>query len=144
MPLRPVLSAACFAALVIVSVRIPPLTLPFIDREPIHQAMTRQADPGAWWPDYPRFIEAVRRRTAPGDSIAILVPPQRWEGGYTYPYYRASYILAGREVLPLIAPDNRRLPENFKRAKYIAIWPAKPLPGTQVVLTEFHGALVRR
>ena len=141
---RTALSIACFAALVIASIRIPPLTLPFVDREPIRRSMTVLPDAGIWWPDYPRFLEAVRAKTQRGDTIALFVPTFSWEGGYSYAYYRASYFLAGREVLPVIVPGDRRVPQNANRAKYVAIWHGRPPSGVHVVFEGFGGTLVRR
>ncbi len=141
---RRLLSIVCFAALGIASIRIPPLTLPFVDREPIRRAMTARPDEGGWWPDYPRFLQAVRERTAQGDSIALFVPTLSWEGGYSYAYYRASYFLAGREVLPVIMPGDGRVPANVTRARYVAIWHGRPRDGSRVVFAGFGGTLVRR
>ena len=144
MSLRRLLRTGCFAALVIASLRLPPLTLPFIDREPIHRSMTVLPDEGVWWPDYPRFLQAIRERTATGESIALFVPTLSWEGGYSYAYYRASYFLAGREVLPVIMPGDRRVPGNVSRAQYVAIWQGRPPAGARVVFAGFGGTLVRR
>ena len=144
MPLRPLLSAACLAALIAVSVRFQLLTLPFVNRAPIERAMTILPDRGAWSPDYPKFLEAVRERTARGDSIALMVPARSWESGYAYAYYRASYFLAGRTVLPVMLPNDRRLPENLNRSHYVAFWPGKAPAGANVVFAGFRGALVRR
>lgn len=144
MRLRSALSVGCFAALVVASVRLPPLTLPFVDRAPIRQAMTMMPDRGGWFPDYPRFLEEVRARTAPGQSIALLVPTMEWERGYSYAYYRASYFLAGRRVLPAVLADGRLLPENLNRAQYVAVW-RRPAPaGAHVVFAGYGGTLVSR
>jgi hypothetical protein len=141
---RAVLSIACFAGLVIASVRLPPLKLPFIDRTPIQRSMTLFPDRGGWWPDYPRFLEEVRAQTKRGDSIALLVPTMRWSRGYSYAYYRASYFLAGREVLPLVLESDRPVPENLGRAQYLAVWHRQAPAGARVVFAGYGGALVRR
>jgi hypothetical protein len=141
---RAILSIACFFGLAIASIRPKPLTLPFIDRTEAHQRMTVYPDRGIWWPDYPRFLEEVRRRTKSGDSIALADPTMRWDDGYSYAYYRASYFLAGREVLPLVAPDDRRLTANLNRAEYLAVWHNRVPAGAAVVFAEYGGVLVRR
>ena len=144
MRLRSALSVGCFAALVVASVRFPPLTLPFIDRRPIQQSMTISPDRGGWWPDYPRFLEQVRAHTRRDQSIALLVPTMQWERGYSYAYYRASYFLAGRRVLPLVLENDRPAPENLNRAQYLAVW-RRPAPaGAQVVFAGYGGTLVSR
>ena len=118
--------------------------LPFVDRGPIQRSMTIMPDRGGWWPDYPRFLEEVRAHTRRGQSIALLVPTMQWQRGYFYAYYRASYFLAGREVLPLVLENDRPVPENLHRAQYLAIW-SRPAPaGARVVFAEYGGTLVRR
>lgn len=141
---RTVLSIACFAGLVIASIRLPSLTLPFIDRTPIQRSMSAFPDRGGWWPDYPRFLQEVRARTKRGDSIALLVPTMHWERGYSYAYYRASYFLAGREVLPLVVVSDRPVPGNLQRAQYLAVWRRQAPAGARVVFAGYGGALVRR
>lgn len=141
---RAVLSIACFAGLVVASVRIPPLTLPFIDREPIHRSMTILPDRGGWAPEYPAFLDQVRAHTKPGDSIALLVPTMHWDRGYSYAYFRASYFLAGREVLPLVVENDRPVPENLRRAEYLAVWHRSAPAGAPLVFAGHGGALVRR
>lgn len=92
--------------------------MPFVDRGPY----TRELNgfPDRQWPLYPRFLEGVRAHTKPGDTIAIVTPAMVWDDGYSYAYYRASYFLAGREVLPLVSPENEKLTQNFRDARYIA------------------------
>jgi hypothetical protein len=118
----------------ILALRIEPqfLRLPFLDRTPIRAALTRNPD----WrsQQFPRFLEGVRARTRNGDVIAVVVPAMKWDDGYSYAYYRASYFLAGRQVLPLVTSDDRPHPENFQAAQYIAAF------GTN--LPQFHGMVV--
>ncbi|HEX7190161.1 MAG TPA: hypothetical protein VF381_01210, partial [Thermoanaerobaculia bacterium] len=78
--------------------------------------------PDRGWIGYTRFLESVRARTKRGDTIALVVPNTGWERGYGYAYYRASYFLAGREVLPVIDRKNVPQPQNAARAKYVATW----------------------
>ena len=118
------------------------ISLPFADRSAIADMFGRYAD-GAWWPEYPRFLEEVRARTHDGDSIAILVPTRHWDGGYSYAYYRASYFLPGREVLPLVTPQDAIVPQNFRRAGYVAIWRMQPPQGGRVVWSGSGGVLMR-
>jgi uncharacterized membrane protein len=119
------------------------LLLPFLDRGPISAAFTERPD--RLWPPFPKFIEGVRARTQNGDSIALVTPTFDWDQGYSYAYYRASYLLAGREVLPLAMEDRRLHPENFRRAKYIAVW-GRPFPASRytVVWQGEGGTLLRR
>jgi hypothetical protein len=139
--LRRALTIICLAVIVVSGVASHLFELPFIDRKPIAMAMT--AFPDRVWPDYPRFLEGVREHTKPGDTIAIIVPSMSWDGLYSYAYYRASYFLTGREVLPLITPDDTRLPQNFRRAKYVATFGVGLRTPADVIWRSGRGALLR-
>jgi hypothetical protein len=130
--------------LVALVVSVPPdiISLPFRNRQGIAAAVARYAD-RAWWPDYPRFLSDVRQRTRDGDSIALLVPARHWDSGYSYAYYRASYFLAGREVLPLVQPDDRLVLQNVGRAHYVAVWRMPPV-GRGTIVWHGHGGLLVR
>jgi hypothetical protein len=120
------------------------LVLPFTDRGPISSAFA--ARPDRLWPQFPRFIEEVRARTNNGDSIALVVPSLDWDQGYSYAFYRASYLLAGREVLPVATADRALHPENFRSAKYVAVW-GREFPPTQTRTVMWRGeggVLLRR
>ena len=78
--------------------------------------------PDTIWPGFAEFLGEVRRRTPRGASIAIVVQTQKWDEGYAFAFYRASYLLAGREVLPVVTPEGRELRENLARAQYVAVW----------------------
>lgn len=136
---------ALLAVLAIFAFRIDQqiLILPFMHRGPIAAVFALRAD--RLWPQFPVFINAVRARTQNGDSIALIAPTFDWDRGYSYAYYRASYLLAGREVLPLAMSDGSLHPENFRRAKYIAVWgTAFPQGHSTVVWKGDGGMLLRR
>lgn len=112
------------------------------DRAPARIALSRVAF--GKMPGYENFLEEVRARTAPGDTIALVVPMTEWNG-YSWAYYRASYVLAGRRVLPLLDPSNRAHPENLAAAVYVAAWEAAPRDASLSVIWETPGgALLRR
>jgi hypothetical protein len=138
--LRRAFTILCLAVIVLMSTDARMLQLPFIGRGP---AARMVKDPDRGWPDYPHFLEGVREHTNRGDSIAIILPTMSWEGGYFYGYYRASYFLAGREVLPLVEAGDKRLPQNFRDAKYIAIFGAGLRRPADVVWRNGRGALLR-
>src|SRR5438093_1193036 len=98
-----ILALALLVALVVLRVEPRLLAVPF-DRARLARAYARFAD--RLWPDYPRFLEGVRAHTRSGDTIALVVPTFNWDGGYSYAYYRATYFLTGREVLPLSDSGN--------------------------------------
>jgi hypothetical protein len=85
-------------------------------------------------------------RTPPGASIAILVPYTAWEGGYGYAYSRSSYLLPGKQIIPLLRPG-QDVPalSNANRADYLVAWGGVPrLPGFEVVWQTSAGMLLRR
>jgi hypothetical protein len=61
-----------------------------------------------------------------------------------YAYYRASYFLTGRTVVPLFGPEGERQTENFQRAKYLALWHVRVPPTVRVVWSGEGGSLVER
>lgn len=139
--LRRVFTVLCLGAILVMSIESRLLQLPFISRAAAVREMVTDTDRA--WPDYPRFLEGVREHTRPGDTIAIIVPARSWEGGYSYGYYRASYFLTGREVLPILEAGNRRLTENFRDAKYVAVFGVGLRRPADVVWRGGRGALLR-
>ncbi|HET7711514.1 MAG TPA: hypothetical protein VFL80_06255 [Thermoanaerobaculia bacterium] len=110
----------------------------------LRSTLRQAADPSPWFPEYIRFLGEVRRKTAPGDSIALAVPALHWEYGYSYAYYRASYLLAGREVLPLITPNDRFLPDNLSAADRVAAWQSRVLADRPALWKGHGGVLLGR
>jgi hypothetical protein len=140
---------ALAALLAIVALRIEPqlLQMPFVNHRILSIILTRWPEtqmPGDWL-RFPRFLEEVRARTKDGDKIAVIIPAMKWDDGYSYAYYRSSYFLAGREVLPLLDADGRSHMENFYGAQYVIVWhrPVHPRMG-KVVWEGEGGALVKR
>jgi hypothetical protein len=139
--LRRALTFLSLAAIVAMCVEARLLQLPFVDRKPYARALV--VYPDRQWPQYPRFLDGVRAHTQSGDTIAVVVPAMGWDDGYSYAYYRASYFLTGREVLPLVNPQNGRIPPNFRAAKYIAAFGVRLRVPADVVWQGQDGALVR-
>jgi hypothetical protein len=129
------------AAIVAMCIEPGLLWMPFVDRSPQARALARSAD--RLWPQYPQFLEGVRAHTQPGDTIALVVPALGWETGYSYAYYRASYFLTGREVLPFIHPQNGRIPANLRTARYVAAFGVSLRAPADVVWSGDGGALLR-
>ncbi|HLX24688.1 MAG TPA: hypothetical protein VKR38_15180 [Usitatibacter sp.] len=95
-------------------------------------------------PQYARFLAEVRSRTAAGDSIAIVTPDAAPRELYPLAYYRASYLLPGREVLPVIDPQGGApIPGNRAAARYVAVFGDSAGAGEAVWKGE-GGALYRR
>lgn len=96
-------------------------------------------------PGFRPFLEEVRARVPEGSSVAIWVPYRQWYGGYSYAWHRAKYVLAGRDVVPLIDSGDRILSDNLKRATFIAAWHGEPqLDGFKPVWRTREGTLARR
>ena len=141
--LRRVLSIVAFAAIVVAGIDPYLLRVPFYDRAALAMAFDRYADRS--WQQYAQFLRDVREQTQPGQRIAVLVPATTWDSGYSYAYYRASYFLAGREVLPLFDDADRAHPENLSRADLVAAWRARvPPTHRKLVWRGDGGVLVRR
>ena len=141
MSIRRISTVLCLAAIVALCIDTRLLRLLVTDRAPIQRAMTIYPD--RLWPDYPRFLAGVREHTKPGDTIAVVVPAMGWDDGYSYAYYRASYFLTGREVLPLVTPENARLRQNFQAATYVAAFGVHLRAPADVVWQGERGALLR-
>lgn len=133
MHLRPVVAGLVFAVIVLGALDPRPLL-----RIEAHAVPDRKTS------DYPLFLEEVARRTARGDMIAILVPMRDWSHGQSYAYYRASYFLAGRRVIPLVDPDDSRHPERLVRPEYVAVWRMSAPPGPHELVWSGHGGMLLR
>ena len=142
-PPRRALAFVCLAAILIASFETRLLRIFMTDRDVLRAAFARTADAN-WYPAYPAFLRGVRAHTALGDSIAVVVPPAKWDSGYAYAYYRASYFLAGREVLPVVTPKDAIVADNVRRARYAAFWHVGPPPNMRVVWAGDGGVLVTR
>lgn len=95
-------------------------------------------------PGFSDFASEVRARTKPGEKIAIAVPANDWEG-YAFAYYRASYLLSGRVVLPLIDPLSRPVAKNWHDAQVIAIYQLPPPESEPAPVWQGKGgAIIRR
>ena len=141
---RRIVCAAAFAALVIAAVDPALIAVAFTPPRALEAEFVRAAD-REWFPYYPRFIEAVRASTPPGSTIVILVPTMHWDDGYAYAYYRASYLLSGRTVLPVVWRDDRVLIENVRGAQYVAAWRRQfPEERRRVVFRGAGGVLLAR
>jgi hypothetical protein len=139
---RRLLGGFLFAAIVVGGFEPQLLSLLFDDRSALAEALTRAPDLQA--PAYPRFLEEVARRTKQGESIAILVPMRHWNGGYSYAYFRASYFLAGRNVIPLVDADDTLQPERLNEAELVAVWQMPPPVGPFAPVWSGNGGVLLR
>ncbi len=98
----------------------------------------------AAWGDYPEFLAAVRSATHNGVTIALLVPARRGSNDYSYAYFRASYFLAGRAVLPVIDDNGRIIAENVRNAQFVAAWHGRLASNRRLVWRGHGGELFGR
>lgn len=133
------------ALITLLALRIEPRLwrLPIADRSMLSNYFSAQAD-DQWW-QYARFLDGVRAHTREGDKIVFIVPQMGWDSGYSYAYYRASYLLAGREVLPLVWRDDSPHLENLRAANYLGVWRARvPRINARLVWQGEGGVLLGR
>lgn len=135
---RRVLAIAAFASLLATTIQPELFRVAAGDRA----AEARAVDTERAWPGYGAFLDGVREHSRPGDRIALAFPATRWDRQYDQAYYRASYVLAGREVLPLMDRDNRPLRQNVREADLVAVYRGT-MRGAQVVWAAQSGSLVR-
>jgi len=141
MSVRRVLAGCALVAIVALHIDYKLLSFPLQERVKMHAGFT--AYPDGNWGEYPKFLTDVRAHTKAGDRIGIIVPGMRWESGYSYAYYRASYFLTGREVIPLLYQSDAPIPANLERADYLAVWRSRG-PRAHVVWQGDGGVLLSR
>jgi len=142
-PWRRKLAGVILAAIVISRVRPNYVWRPFFDFAALKTEYARWAD---WWPQYPPFLDAVRANTKNGDSIVIVAPVKSWNAGYAYAFFRGSYFLAGRRVLPYVSYEKVLHPENVRAVQYVAVYrtDVPPESPANVVWRGKFGELLRR
>ena len=133
----------CLCAIVISRIRIDFLWRPFFDFQAMRTEYSRWAD---WWPQYPPFLDEIRAHTHSGDSIIIITPAMSWNVGYAYAFFRGSYYLTGRSLLPYISYEKIVHPENVRAVQYVAVYrtSAPPGSGTNVLWRGKFGELLKR
>jgi hypothetical protein len=109
-----------------------------------HAAALREG-PDRAFPGYAAFISGARDRIPPDARVAIVVPMRRWNAGYEYAYYRASYILTGREVIPLVDRDDTAHLGRVRGADFVAVWNMDAqIPGFAPLWSHERGVLLGR
>jgi hypothetical protein len=96
-------------------------------------------------PGLQAFLQGVDAHTPAHARIALWLPFRQWEGGYGYGYYRASYLLPGKQVVPLLALHEDRLAlTNLAGADYLASFGELMMaPGFEIVWRNEHGVLMK-
>jgi hypothetical protein len=131
-----------FAALVGFGLRPFYVTFLFSDREAWGRHLEQFPDRRA--PGYVELLREAGARIPPGARVAIVFPTLDWSRGYSYAYYRAQYLLAGRVVVPLSWFDRAR-PERLSEAEYVVVYRSAPPAGRWLILVRnADGAVARR
>ena len=77
--------------------------------------------------------------------VAIAFPSYDWNRHYARTFYRSSYLLAGRRVVPLADRDGSLHFERLREVDFVAAWnTAVPAEGLQEILRSHRGVLYRR
>ena len=141
--MRRVLFALLLAAMILGGIETFFFRIFVHDREAAAAELTAGPDRAA--PGYAAFLREVRARTPDDARIAVAVPMRRWGAGYEYAYYRASYALAGREVIPLVDRDDSAHLGRLRDAEWVASWGMAPrIPGFAPAWRGEGGILLRR
>jgi len=85
-------------------------------------------------PSFPEFLNDVHDATPRGATIVVIVPTPRGDVDATYARYRASYFLAGRQVLPATVRD----------ADFIAAWHEHVQTNRPLIWQRHGGELLGR
>lgn len=94
-------------------------------------------------PGYAPFLAHVRAHTQHGDTIALVLSPAD-ASRYEFAYYRASYLLAGRRVIPLFDRDGQMRRERVAEARYLALFRQTYAGPGEIVWRGADGLLVRQ
>lgn len=142
LPWRAVAGALLFVALVGFGLR--PYYVRFLVAD--RQEWGRRLDA---FPDRraPGYVELLREADAvipSGSRVAVVFPTLDWPGGYSYAYFRAQYLLAGRVMIPLAWFDGPT-PARIGEADYVVVYRAAPPPGRwDVLFRNADGAVAMR
>ncbi len=137
--------AARLACVLLLAGAVQPFYFRMLTSYRTHFGRYAEALPYQKTPGLVTFMKGVRERTAEGDRIAVLVPMQRWDGGYAYAFTRSNYLLSGRRAVPLIGADDRAMPGNLDQSNFIAAWHLQPaVTGFKTVWRSADGVLLRR
>jgi hypothetical protein len=94
-------------------------------------------------PGFAAFLEGVRAHTQRDETIALVVAAPD-PATYGYGFIRASYLLAGRTVIPIEMEDGKFRSEAVRRAKYLAVFRLRYAGRGQIVWQGRDGVLVKQ
>lgn len=131
------------AALVLVGVR--PFYLGFLLADRTRWGARFEAWPDRSAPAYRDLLLEANHIIPAAGRVAVLFSPLDWGEGYSYAYYRAQYLLAGRIVIPLAWTDRARL-DRLDEADYVVAYRSALPPGGgwELLFSSAEGAILRR
>ena len=142
LPLRRILSAAGLILLALGSVDLfyfRFLTPQLLRSRPFYAALAYRQTPGLQ-----QFMLEVRERTPPGARVAFWSRYQEWGRGYSFSHMRASYLVGGRYLLPLVTEEGPA-PQTLLESDWIASWgDDRDFPGFERQWSGEDGVLWRR
>lgn len=139
---RVVAATLLFAALVITGLR--PFYARFLAADRQGWARHFDAFPDRRAPGYVDLLREAGARIPMGSRVAVVFPTLDWPRGYSYAYYRAQYLLAGRVVIPLSWVDGPRV-SRIEEAEYLVVYRSVlPRVEWEVLFENGDGAVVRR
>ncbi len=140
MTIRRGAAIAAFVLTAVLSAKPVLLRFPLTDRHRLAVALDSFSEPRGYYPEYPAFLKDVRAQTQTGDRIALVVPSGRRGDDYTHAYLRASYLLAGRQVLPVVPLPNVEVASPLPTPQFVAVWGVGTTAGvTGTTIFERHG-----
>ena len=94
-------------------------------------------------PGLASFVSEISRRTEHGDSIALVLSPAD-ASRYEFAYYRTSYLLAGRRIIPIFDSTGQMKRERVADARYLALFRQSYVGPGEIVWQGDEGLLVRQ
>ena len=131
-------AAACLLSLILLVESFSPNYLSVLTADRGRMAAALTARPDVQAPGYRRCLDRAGELTPRGASVAVLVPWRRWDPAYAYAYYRATYLLTGRRVVPLL--DRHHVPhlERLRTSEWVVSWQV-PLPESELSQIDRNG-----
>ncbi|MBI2214953.1 MAG: hypothetical protein HYU52_15000 [Acidobacteria bacterium] len=139
---RVVAGVLLLAALVVFGVMPYYVTFLVDDRVKWHSLLEQFPDRRA--PGYRELLREADARIPRGERVAIVFPTLEWPRGYSYAFFRAEYLLAGRVIVPLSWWDGPA-PERIAEAEYIVVYGAgRPSGRWERLFQNGDGEVARR
>jgi len=115
----------------------------FVDVAGPHDVLLKGLGRADRVPGFAAFLKEVRAHTQHDETIALVVAAPD-PATYGYGFIRASYLLAGRTVIPIEGADAKFRAEAVRRAKYLAVFRLRYVGRGQIVWQGRDGVLVKQ